>query len=114
MIAFLTQWREGNRKWINQNVFDEDGLQRRARGGASLALLLQQTIKPTPGRVPHVRRGVHGPKRAGRSPFQCHCYTGKKIAVVSKIFLARGVKAFEKTVFGPGTLMRTWGTRPGV
>jgi hypothetical protein len=22
------------------------------------------------------------------------------------------VKAFEKTIFGPGTLVRTWGTRP--
>jgi hypothetical protein len=24
---------------------------------------------------------------------------------------AKGLKAFEKTVFGPCTLMRTWGTR---
>jgi hypothetical protein len=27
-------------------------------------------------------------------------------------FLAYGVKAFEKSVFGPCTLRRTWGTRP--
>ena len=28
--------------------------------------------------------------------------------------VAHGVKAFEKTIFNPGTLVRTWGTRPGV
>jgi hypothetical protein len=31
-----------------------------------------------PGRVPHVRPSVHGPKKTGRSPFQRFCYAGKK------------------------------------
>ena len=26
-----------------------------------------------PGRVPHVRQRVHGPKKMGRSPFNCSC-----------------------------------------
>ena len=30
-----------------------------------------------PGRVPHVRPSVHGPKKTGRSPFQRFCYKGK-------------------------------------
>jgi len=36
-----------------------------------------------PGRVPHVRRGVHGPKM-GRSPFQRCGYAGKKNAAKGK------------------------------
>jgi hypothetical protein len=36
----------------------------------------QKTKPPFPGRVPHVRPGVHGPKKT-RSPFQRFCYVGK-------------------------------------
>ncbi len=47
--------------------------------GAKAALL--------PGRVPHVRPSVHGPKKTGRSPFQRFCYAGKKTAAMSKILV---------------------------
>jgi hypothetical protein len=51
------------------------------------------------GRVPHVRPSVHGPKKMG--------------AALSNAPVTNGVKAFENTIFGPCTLGRTWGTRPG-
>jgi hypothetical protein len=47
----------------------------------------------------------------GRSPFRRYCQGSKKTAAKARID-ARGVKAFEKSVFGPCTLRRTWGTRP--
>jgi hypothetical protein len=47
----------------------------------------------------------------GRSPFRRYCQGSKKTAAKARID-ARGVKAFEKSVFGPCTLGRTWGTRP--
>ena len=37
-----------------------------------------------PGRVPHVRPGVHGPKKTGRSPFQRYFYAGKETAAKSE------------------------------
>jgi hypothetical protein len=43
-----------------------------------------------------------GRKRRAK-PFQCSAMQG--------ILVAHGVRAFEKTVFGPCTLVRTWGTR---
>jgi hypothetical protein len=46
---------------------------------------LEQTTRPRfPGRVPHVRLSVHGPKKTGRSPFQRFCYAGKKTTAKSK------------------------------
>src|ERR1700679_310851 len=30
-----------------------------------------------------------------------------------QVSVTPGVKAFEKTIFNPGTLVRPWGTRPG-
>jgi hypothetical protein len=42
---------------------------------------------------------VYGPKKMG--------------AALSNAPVTNGVKAFENTIFGPCTLGRTWGTRPG-
>jgi hypothetical protein len=66
---------------------------------------------PFPGRVPHVRPSVHGPKKIGRSPFQRYYNAGKKTRRRARI-LKHAVKAFEESVFSPCTLGRTWGTRP--
>ena len=53
---------------------------------------------------------VHGPKKTGRSPFQRSAIGAlRPRATVAP----NGVKAFEESVFGPCTLGRTWGTRPG-
>jgi hypothetical protein len=65
-----------------------------------------------PGRVPHVRLSVHGPKKTGRSPFQ-RSATGSKEVRPSARVVSHGAKAFEESVFGPCTLRRTWGTGPG-
>jgi len=61
----------------------------------------RQTTAEGDGRVPHVRPGVRGPRTTGRSP-----------TIALELFLSDRLKAFEKNMFGPGTLMRTWGTRP--
>jgi hypothetical protein len=50
------------------------------------------------------------PKKMGAAPFQ-RSATRVSLRPRAKV-LARGVKAFEESVFGPGTLWRTWGTRP--
>ena len=56
------------------------------------------------GRVPQVRQSVPGPKKTERSS-----------TIALRFFpqapLMDQLKAFEKTIFGPGTLRRTWGTR---
>jgi hypothetical protein len=38
----------------------------------------------SPGRVPHVRLSVHGPRKIGRSPFRRFCSTGKWTAAKRK------------------------------
>jgi hypothetical protein len=50
------------------------------------------------------RTRVHGTKTAGRSPLPTRLLCGR--------IVAHGVKAFEKIVIVPCTLVRTWGTRP--
>ncbi len=52
----------------------------------------------------------HGPKKTGRSPSQRFCWA-KRLRPRARV-LAHRVKALEKSVFGPCTLGRTWGTRP--
>jgi hypothetical protein len=64
------------------------------------------------GRVPHVRQSVRGPTKMGRSPFHRYCFAGRRMQPKARI-VASGVKAFENSAFGPCTLGRTWGTRPG-
>jgi hypothetical protein len=63
-----------------------------------------QTTSEGDGRVPQVRQGVPGPKKTERSS-----------TIALRFFpqapLMDRLKAFEKNMFGPGTLMRTWGTR---
>jgi hypothetical protein len=48
------------------------------KGGSSEALF--------PGRVPHVRLSVHGPKKMGRSPFQRFHFAGKGTAGLESKF----------------------------
>ena len=43
-------------------------------GSGSLSTIPEQQFRPLPGRVPNVRQSVHGPKTAGRSPFERFCY----------------------------------------
>jgi hypothetical protein len=63
-----------------------------------------------PGRVPHVRLSVHGSKKTGVAPSNA---TTTRVRLRPKArALAHEVKAFEKPIFGPCTLRRTWGTRP--
>ena len=49
-----------------------------------------------PGRVPHVRNSVHGPKKTGAA-LQRSCCAGKRRVAESAIFLRR-VKALEKPI----------------
>ena len=100
---------------------------RRRRGGAKNEALL-------PGRVPHVRLSVHGPKMTRRSPSECFCSIATRLRTRARV-LAHGLKALEEPVFGPWsripctgrhqrmrvrlslrksgcTLGRTWGPRP--
>jgi hypothetical protein len=53
-----------------------------------------------------------GRKRRGRSPHPTLLLRGQTTVNRKEEFLAHGVKALEKPVFGPCTLVRTWGTRP--
>jgi hypothetical protein len=62
--------------------------------------------------VPHVRTSVHGLKTTGRSPFQGSLPCGAEGALAKASILVHRVKALEKSIVGPGTLWRTWGTRP--
>src|SRR6202043_1098085 len=64
-----------------------------------------------PGRVPHVRPSVHGPKKTGRSPSQRFSYEAKRLRPRARV-VAHGVKALEESVFGPCTLGRTCFPRP--
>jgi hypothetical protein len=54
--------------------------------------------------VPQVRTSVPGPKKTERSS-----------TIAFRFFpqtpLSDKLRAFEKNISGPGTLMRTWGTR---
>jgi hypothetical protein len=52
-----------------------------------------------------------GGRRRGAAPSNDSATWEKKAAAKIKS-LARAVKAFEESVFGPCTLGRTWGTRP--
>src|SRR5216684_4105910 len=61
--------------------------------------------------APRFATAYVGQKKTGRSPFPTLCYAGK-LRPRARV-LAHGVKAFEESVFGPCTLGRTWGTRPG-
>jgi hypothetical protein len=54
--------------------------------------------------VSHVRPGVRGPKTTERS-------STIALQFVPQARLRDRLKSFEKNMFGPGTLMRTWGTR---
>jgi hypothetical protein len=83
----------------------------------------QRPCRQSPGteRPPISKTGARKPCLAARSadplpakheiPFQRSCYAGKSLRPRARI-LVHGVKAFEKSVFGPCTLRRTWGTRP--
>src|SRR5579863_5036053 len=53
-----------------------------------------------------------GRKRQRRSLDPMILQTGEE-TVLEAILVIPGVKAFERIVIGPCTLMRTWGTRPG-
>ena len=60
-----------------------------------------------PGRVPQVRTSVPGKKKTEAKP-------PPKLLYPDQGSVTPGVKAFEKKIiFNPGTLVRTWGTRPG-
>jgi len=48
-------------------------------------------------------------RKSGGSPIQLHCYAGKKTVAVEGDPVPHGVKAFEKVVISPCTLVRTWG-----
>jgi hypothetical protein len=46
-------------------------------------------------------------EKDGAQPFQRFCQAGKRLRPRARI-VVHGVKAFEKSVFGPCTLGRTW------
>ncbi len=80
------------------------------RGGESAELFSKQPdLRPWTGAPCSPERTWA--EKTGRSPIERFCYAGKKNAPRARI-VAHGVKAFEKSVFGPCTLGRTWGTRP--
>ena len=54
--------------------------------------------------MPQVRQSVPGPETTGQSPSNAFRFFPQSP-------LRYRLKAFEKNMFGPGTLMRTWGTR---
>jgi hypothetical protein len=56
------------------------------------------------GRVPQVRLGVPGPKKTGEAT---------RVFTILTASSKRGEEKQSKNfIFGPGTLRRTWGTRP--
>ena len=67
---------------------------------------------PIAGRVPHVRPSVHGPKTEF---FQCFHSMRKDSCSWPQSFchIAKALKGAAPHLFGPCTLGRTWGTRPG-
>ena len=73
----------------------------------------------SPNNYPMVLDGcpMFAPAYMGRKrraqPLPTLLLRGQKTAAKSKNPRANGVKAFEESVFGPCTLGRTWGTRPG-
>ncbi len=58
------------------------------------------------GRVPHVRRGVHGPEETDIFPV---LLVNWSMALVGR---AKALEGLRPVFFGPCTLRRTWGTRP--
>ena len=75
-----------------------------------------------PGRVPHVRQSVHGPKKTGAAPptllLREQETTTKSLRPRART-VVYSVKALEKSVFSPctphgkpGRVGRTWSTRP--
>jgi hypothetical protein len=64
------------------------------------------------GRVPHVRPGVHGPKTDFSNAFTpCATTLALRRSLLAR--LAERWKGLRPVFFGPCTLGRTWGTRPG-
>jgi len=59
------------------------------------------------------RTSVHGTKKMGVALSNVLLCGPADYFLEGRVLLAHRVKAFEKIVFGPCTLMRTWGTRLG-
>jgi hypothetical protein len=76
-----------------------------------MRLSLMKAAHAPVGGAPSRKSGTMGRKRRGAAPSQRFCYVAKKLRPRARV-LAHGVKALEKSVLGPCTLWRTWGTRP--
>jgi hypothetical protein len=71
---------------------------------------LLQNRSSTPGRVPHVRQSVRGPKNTGAAPTTASLLYRENESVIHLLLKRKWWAA--SVFFIPCTLWRTWGTRP--
>jgi hypothetical protein len=76
-----------------------------------MRLSLMKAAHASVGGAPCRKSGYMGRKRRGAAPSNDSATRAKRLRRRARM-VAHGVKAFEKFVFGPCTLRRTWGTRP--